>query len=248
MTATTAPKSTAKAYLLAAVFFVASCFGLVSFLRTVLSLSSGGGIEAFQGSPVGVALLFDYLSGAIFMAMFLWLRDGPAMLGLSPKLIALLFPLLFGNFLPYLYIAFLLVKSKDVVKSFLRENELMFEPPIRRAISTLVALTFISLFVVCSASGIRAILKENMSDSVEDLKNVYILSTLMDVIIGLLFPISYIYIRERGVFSIVFPWIFAAVLLGNIATCLYVVKVAHESLQFNSSFRYLLLSRSPRSA
>lgn len=230
------------------VFLVVSLGGLASFLNVTSTFTFDRFGIALRDSAWTVTALINYLSGAGFTALFIWMRNGPRLLIFHPKLIALFFPLCTGNFFPLLYMSFLLSKG-DAVSAFVPfstpDHVPIFEPPARLLVTKTIAGIFAGFIILTGATAIRALVVHGITNGLNDFRALYFTPIQLDLTIGLFFPIVFICVRERGKLSRTIPWVAAILILGNIATCLYAIKIAHESLNFNSSFRHLLLSQSP---
>lgn len=237
-----------RAYFFSAIFFIASIWLFTKLFDAFSAQSLSGGGAALRASPWGLSALADYIVGAVFAAMFIWLRETPPLLYVHHKIVAIAFPFL-GNPVLLLYISYVIYTYKSVELTFVPrsvspDGELVFHPPANRRQTKLVGFIFAVLLVLFLGVCIWAFKVQPLSDGVKDFSNKWVAFTFQDNLGGLLFTFVYVLIREDGVPSVVIPWFLGLALLGNAATCFYVIKLAHESIRRDSSFTFLLLSKS----
>lgn len=241
------PSSTPRATALSFICAVSSLRSFVSFLNVAFTFTFDSFTSALRNSARGITALTDYLSRALPHSSSGYARA--LVFHLSPlKIVALVFPFRTGNFLSFLYISYLLSKG-DVISVLVSysapDHAPIFEPPAR----PLVTKTTAALIVLTgTATTTCALLSEGIRGGLDDFRTLYRSATLLSLVVGFLFPITLICVREKEKPSRLVQWVGATSILGDIITCLYVIKIAHQSLNFNSSFRHLLLSQIPQIA
>lgn len=239
-------KTTMRAYLTSSIFFIAAA-ALVLGLIDLLSTSSSDALSTLLGSPWGISALADYAVGAVFGVMFLWIRQPPPMLFINHKVIAVVFPFA-GNFLLLLYMSYVIYTYKSVELAFIpksvaSEGEPVYEPPANRRQTKIIGFLFMALLVFFVAVTLWAFNVESISDGLRDFRHKSVSFTFLDNLGGLLFTFVYVLVREEAA-SAVIPWFLAFAFLGNAATMAYVIKLAYQSIRQDTSFTFLLLSRS----
>lgn len=241
--------SSMRAYFVSAVFFVASVLLFIGLLDAIKAQPFSQGVAIISASPWGLAAVFDYAVGAAFGVMFIWLRETPPMLFISHKVIAVIFPFL-GNFLLLLYMSYVIFiyKSVDVTfvpKSLSPRSEPLYDPPANMRQSKLIGFVFATLLVLLFGICFWAFRVQSVSDGLIDFRtNRWVALSFHDNLAGILLTFAYVVVREEGVPSVVIPWFLGFALLGNFATCFYVIKLSYESLRRDVSFKFLFLSRS----
>lgn len=185
--------------------------------------------------------------GSVFAAMFLWLRDGPGLVFVPARVIAIVAPFV-GSVLVLVYMAWLMFRVKSVDGAIVPLGgrvgmRPVFDPPARKGTSMGIGVLFGLLLVGFLGVIVRAMAKQTFSEGLRDVREVsYHYVTLWDNLIGLLVPALVIAVREWRRWGVIALWWAGLTFTGNAATCLYVLGLARKSVKKNLSFKYLLLS------
>lgn len=241
------PSSKASAYTLSALFLtVSASFILVSFSE-FRDKSFSGWATALQTSPWGVTIIADYILGAMFAAVFIWVRDGAPLFCIPSKVMAVLCPFV-GSPLVLLYMAVMVVRAKSVAQAFLPRGNAggrrgVFHEPGNKRGSVGVVILFAGLLVMFAGVIWRAFAMQRLEDGWRDLRTVgYHYMTFWDNLIGLLLPFVVVVMRGWGNWAEVAGWVVGLVLSGNGASCVYMIVLGRRSLRENRLFADLLLS------
>lgn len=240
--------SKVKAYILAVIFLLSGIGFISSSYKDYVSLHLSVLRHPISAAPWALVETINDVSGNLFNALFLWLRDGPDLLCLPSKLLAIL-TLLFGNFVMLVYVAYILVVTKGVANTLVPCSEESDEGPVfgsganknqSRSIQ-IVALVVLVLFVVCL---IRAVVALGWHPDEKYNSGYLTRGVVLGDAFNLLLPLFYVFTRESGNFWVAVAWVVGILVFDYGAVLLYVVLLAQKSLKTDSSFRYVLLSKS----
>lgn len=195
-------------------------------------------------SPWAMSALADYLVGACFSVMFLYLRDGPSFFGIPSKVIAIMLPFL-GNYLLMWYAAYIILFYRNLTIAFLPRAEQEPIPSGSPRKTMFISILFKALLAFFLIVCVWAFFSESVADGINTFKTArFAALTLIDNAIGLVFTASFFVIREGGLSTNVILWLLGFVLLGNAPTCVYVITLIQEAERRNVPFEHVLLSPS----
>lgn len=228
----------------------------VAFARELYVVATtraiGAGAAAMAASPWAVATIADYVAGAAFGFLFLFLRRD-RFLGVSSRVVAAAFVFL-GNVLLLPYVASLMVRYAGIVPALLPsawDGALDSADAERRAgkdaaqikrIGAVFALLAVAYFAVLLWAG----LTESLMDGYRVLKTEpWAMVMFHDNLCGLLFTATFILARAGSFSAEAVVWLVLLAVLGNGITCAYVVVVAFEAYRQQVPFETALLTPLP---
>lgn len=237
------------AYFLAFSLSLIGLFFLLTLVDTARTDSLSKGTEEIFASKWGTSALVDYAVGACFAATFIYLRQGPAVFSIPSTILAILYPFI-GNFFLMWYISYLLLLEGDIIRALFPEsdNNLLSDDqeglPETKRQRKFFSVLFSILFVFFMYIIIRAYLGEDLMDGYKAIKASKWLSvTFLDNLVGLVFTVIYVIVREGSTSCTLSLWLLGFLLLGNLPTCLYVLVMARESSLSGRPFRQVFLSK-----
>lgn len=242
--------SKVKAYVLAVIFLLAGIGFISSSYKNYVSLHMSVIRHPIGAAPWALVETINDFSGNLFNALFLWLRDGPDLLCLPSKLLAIL-TFLFGNFVMLIYVAYILIVTKGVAKTLVPCSEEGDEGPVfgsgaNRNQSRTIQIVSLVLFVLFVASLIRAVVMLGWHPDERYNSGYLTRGVVLGDAFNLLLPLFYVFTRESGNFWVALAWVVGILVFDYGAVLLYVILLAQRSLKTDSSFRYVLLSKSAR--
>ncbi|PXF42127.1 hypothetical protein BWQ96_08159 [Gracilariopsis chorda] len=252
MESTTAANARAtQAYIFAAFLTTVGVALFMSLVQTIRKSPLSEGISGIGESPWALSALADYFVGACFAALYVFLRDGPPVFCLSNKVFAVVFPFV-GNFALLWYVAYLIVKAKDVTRGLLPQTvetpgnvEIDMRSSSTQKHPKTIGVAFFALLLWFAAVCFWASQRQSLQEGYRVLKMVkWAGFTFIDNLTGILFTVVFIIVREGEVNCITSLWILGLVFFGNGPTCLYVIHVAQQAFSRDVSFSRVLLSRS----
>lgn len=236
-----------KAYVLAIVFLVAAVGYITTSYKTYLSLHLAVIRHPFHAAPWALVAVLNDIAANIFNALFLWLRDGPDLLCLPSKLLAIL-TLLFGNFVMLVYVAYILVVTKGIAKTLVPCSDDVDEGPVfgsgaNRNQSRVIQVVSAILLILFVAALIRAIVGLGWHPDVQFNSGFLTSGIVLGDSYNLLLPLFFVFVRESGNLVAALCWIVAIIIFDYGAMCLYVLMVAQKSLKTDSAFKTMLLAK-----
>lgn len=238
-----------NAHLLAAFLTVVATLLFADFLLTAHRFPFVNALSTLPKSPAWIFVLLDYLVGACFAALFIYFRNGPSVLFLSPKFFAFVFPFI-GNFALLFYVAYLLVETNDITLALLPYSMYATIRHVptgansNRNQTRFISFLFFVLFLLTSFSYVYVYKRTTFQIAYQAVTKGWPLFTLLEDLTGALFAIIFIILRARQFNCFLFLWIFGIILCGNSVTCLYVMNIAREALAQDLHFSHVLLSKS----
>lgn len=240
-----------QAYILAGFLATVGFALFVSLVQTVRASPLSEGISGIGESPWALSALADYFVGACFAALYVYLRNGSSVFCLPNKVFAFVFPFI-GNFALLWYVAYLIVKAKDVTSGLLPlavETPGVVEVDMRSSRTQKqnksIGVVFFVLLLWFAAVCFWASQRQSLQEGYRVLKTVkWAGFTFIDNLTGILFTVVFIIVREGEVNCITSLWILGLIFFGNAPTCLYVIHLTQQALSRDVSFSRVLLSRS----
>lgn len=222
-----------------------SAVGLALFLQLINTFRTYPVSETKMfSSPWATSALADYIVGACFGAMFIYMRAGPSFLFIPPQALALMYPFM-GNFVLLWYAAFLLMLAKHPEKAFLpREEGSAMTAVNDKGRTRFIAGLFSALLLFFVGVCVFAFVTEDLQQGYRTIRNdPWSLFTFADNLAGILFTATFVVIREGGLSGSSSLWILAFALLGNAPTCIYILLVTNEAIKSDMPFRDTLLTQ-----
>lgn len=241
------PSSKARAYTLSALFLTVSLSFVFTFSSEFRAATFAGWLTALRTSAWGLFGFTDYVLGAVFAAMYIWLRNGPPLFCIPSRVIAVLCPFL-GSPLVLIYLAVLIVSTKSLPRAFLprgrdQRNDAVFDEPANKRGSVTVLVVFAGLLVLYIGVIWRALVTESFAEANREFQQIsYHYMTVWDGAIGLLLPCTVIIMREWGYRAALVGWLVGVAAMGNGVNCIYVMVLAWRSLKKDRLFADLLFS------
>ncbi|CAN8065751.1 unnamed protein product [Agarophyton chilense] len=241
-----------QAYVLATFLGTVGIALFVSLLDTLRVSSLAEGASGIAKSPWALSALADYIVGACFAALYVYLRDGSSVFCLSNRVFAVLFPFV-GNFALLWYVAFLIFEAKDVTLGLLPFTTdgdpglLDMRSERNGKQRKIIGSVFFGLLLGFAAVCYWASRLESLQEGYAILKTVKWAAFLfIDNLTGLLFTVVFVIVREGELNCITTLWIISFALFGNAPTCLYVIHMAQQARTRDVPFPIVLLSRKKR--
>lgn len=236
-----------RAYFCSAIFFIGFIYLIADLVDAWRTQPISEAFAALRASPWGLTALVDYIIGAVFAILFIWLRETPSLLFINYKVIAVIFPFL-GNFVLFLYMSYVIFVQKNltytfVPKSLRGSSQDVFYLPANRKQTGIIVFLFSVLLLGFVSVCAWAFSVQSLADGIKDFDNKWIGLTFKDNLGGIVFTFTYVLVREGGTLSSVVPWFLAFAFLGNAATCAYVLSIAYDSWRKDAHFAFLLLSK-----
>lgn len=239
--------------LLAYLFFAGSAVQLFWLVSTWVAVPISEGGRAIFSSPWSVTALVDYTIGAVFASLYIWLRNGPKFLGISPPIWALLTPFL-GGFALFAYVSHLFFVHGSIASALFPVSASGQRRGAGgggvggdgvesgRSGPRIIGVVFVGFLGVFVAICGWAIAVQPFGEGVTRIMtDSWAYLTLMDNLAGLLFIAVLVVAREARLLLRV-AWVVALAALGNGATCVYVILLSRQAWKRDVDFASLLLS------
>lgn len=231
------------AYSVAGLLILTALAVLSAYITAARELSVFKAGTVIGSSIWSLISFFDACVGALFAVMFVYLRDGPSVFFIPSRVYAFIWPF-FSNFALLVYIAYLIISEKSVVRGLLphdRQSEATSTVCTRRrsiviiVIASIACVSLLALSIWGSIYGSR----DNIRIAMTKKWNTF---QYMDQVAGLLFIVVFIF-AQQGLGIPCVLWIIALFVFGNSATCVYVILLSIGARRRDIPFAAMLLSK-----
>lgn len=210
------------------------------------------GASRLISSGWSISVLSDFFVGTLFTVIYLWLLNGPSFCFIPCRIWAILTPFL-GNFIPLMYVAYLLFTTRASIVSVLlpfssssphyhqhQQTSNSYNKTIIRAATAVFATALAAFVAVC----VWAWSKQSLSEGWATISNEpWTITTFADNLAGLSLTLPVIIAREQSFVVSQMLWTVALALLGNGGTCLYVLAVTAQARSKRIGFASCLLTQ-----
>lgn len=205
-------------------------------------------ISSLTVSAWSKAFTIDYVAGVSFNFLYLWLLNGPPLLYIPSRIWSLL--ILYSNIFPLSYVTYLLLSRIDSSNrltdaSLLQRSsrtQLQRHSNIKKTVSVMVLFTTILCF--CIGSRIYALYTESIPSGFSSIVNYpWNLCVVLDDLLGLMLTLAFVMEKEQTLMWSQLMWFVAFCMLGNIASCLYVLTLSVMALSKGIGFGSCLLTK-----